>query len=153
MPNQDIEIHERIASLLLKTVDFNTLSKVEELLNSSSKKFSKVKQYASCGGNVGELFTTFDDCMIYSPKILKDLVRSVNYSGYYRLANKARARIEGEEVDITRKSLYFKLGLVLKRLHSEGKLPFVDDENNPIAITSRNCKIDNPVDRIHELMK
>lgn len=152
MSETTIEIHERISVLLLDTTDVNTLNKVESLLQSSNKKFSKIKQYSQCGGNVGELFAIFDDCMIYSPTILKDLIKKVNYSEYYRLANKAKARLNNENVDIGRKSLYFKLGLVLRRLNSEGKLPFIDEEGNPIAITSRNCQIDDPVSRIHELM-
>ena len=149
-------LQEELRELIVTEENPGKLIQVISLLKEPNRKdilqVHNMQGYIEAGGNCGLLFQRLDECMIYSPKVLKTVIGKSTYSSYHKVTNKAKLRIKGESTDITRQNNYFKLGSVLSVLYDQGKLPFRDEQGQPVPVTSHHCLIDEPAIKIRQLI-
>lgn len=131
------------------------LIRVQKILTTRKDQlqYDNVKKFMTVGGNTGEMFTILDLCQLYSPSVMIKLIGRNHYSGLHKVNYIAVERYKGNlSTDISRKNLYFKLSLILNKLHKSDLLPFRDADGYPLPITPADCVIDDPVSQIKHMI-
>ena len=149
------KLKDKLVGLINSEMNPGKLLKVDQMLTCRKDlvQIDKVKSYMGLEGNIGELFTMLDKCKVYAPSVIIRVIGRKHYSGYYHVLAKAEDKLVNETPwNIRRSNLYFKTALLLHSLYLAGKLPFRDDEGEPIAIVSTHCIIEEPVKAILKLI-
>lgn len=150
------DLRSEIVLLVQRERSMMKLSNVHKFLTVRKDlvQIEKITYLATASGNVGYFFKALNDAQIYSPTIIRKIMNRKTHGAYYRIVDKAIARIEEDSTyDIRKNNIYYKLAIVLNLLVKRGLLPIKDAMGNAIPVTVDNCDIDKPVIAIQSLLK